>query len=500
MTRLRIVDTILQISVAIAIVSCGVALFAAWHWPLVGDAALMRYVVLLLHAGRAPYRQIVDINLPGSYLSEALAMWVFGAGAVGLRIYDGFLCLVIAAGAAALGGRDWRGQACGLLGGVLFVLLHLRDGVVEGGERDLLMAALVVLALVVLLRIPWTRSPAGFVLFELLIGATLTIKPTLLPLAFIPLLLHYLEPKRPRLSTSLIASGLGALLLPGMLVLLWLHQFGAIGAFLAVLRSVDAAHSRLAHQTLRALLSHAVAPVPAVFGLAGLLVLGSRAHTAETKLLLFASACGLLSFVVQWKGFPYQRYPFLALALILVAQVTARALRHEGWRPVLATLLILIMGAFLPPVYAGTIRSYTPAAPFESALAHALMDRHAQQGSVQCLDTVGGCINTLLDLHLVASTGYLYDCYAYQGSVAQQQRYRRALLAAIEAARPETIVLTNQFCLEQHYSFDRVEQWPELKEFLLRNYRLDQAWQTDRPVRWWHQTEIPPAYRLFTRK
>ena len=500
MTRLRINDTVLRISLMIAVASCGFALYWAWHWPLVGDAALMRYVVLLLHAGRAPYRQIIDINLPGSYLSEALAMRVFGVGAIGLRLYDGFLCLLVVVCSAALGEPGWRGRSCGLLGGLLFVLLHLRDGVVEGGERDLLMAALVVLALTTLLRVPAKWRAAGFLVFELLIGATLTIKPTLLPLAAMPLLLHRLRPQRLKLRAGMMAASVGALLLPGVLVLLWLHQYAAVEAFIAVLRSVDAAHSRLAHQTLGALLGHAFAPVPAVFGLALLLAFGLRVHDVETKLLLFATACGLLSFVMQGKGFPYQRYPFLVLGLILVARLIAQGLAGEAWVAVVACVLIVLMGAALPPMYARTIRSYTRTAPFENALGRDLVSRKVQQGSVQCLDTVGGCINTLLDLHLVASTGYLYDCYAYQGSADEQKRYRGALLDAMESARPQTIVLTNQFCLEQHYSFDRVDQWPELKDFLLRNYRVDGEWQTDRQVRWWHQPESPSAYRIFTRR
>ena len=59
-----------------------------WHWPLVGDAVLVDYAVFLLEHGMAPYRQIVDVQMPGTYLVDWLVLHVFGTGAIGLRLFD----------------------------------------------------------------------------------------------------------------------------------------------------------------------------------------------------------------------------------------------------------------------------------------------------------------------------------------------------------------------------------------------------------------------------
>src|ERR1700753_241266 len=67
----------------------------SWHWPLVGDASLMHYVVFLAQHGLTPYRTIVDVNLPGSYFSEAAAIYLFGHGAIAWRLYDISLALVL---------------------------------------------------------------------------------------------------------------------------------------------------------------------------------------------------------------------------------------------------------------------------------------------------------------------------------------------------------------------------------------------------------------------
>ena len=62
------------------------ALVSSLHWPLVGDASLMHYVVFLERQGLVPYRDIIDINMPGTYFVEAASMQCFGDGALGLRL------------------------------------------------------------------------------------------------------------------------------------------------------------------------------------------------------------------------------------------------------------------------------------------------------------------------------------------------------------------------------------------------------------------------------
>ncbi len=494
----RLADWLVALACVVAAVSCALALAAAWRWPLVGDAALMRYVVFLLHAGCAPYREIIDINLPGSYFVEWCAMHVFGAGAHGLRLYDGVLCALAIIGVVVLSAHGLRARLCGLLAGLLFVLIHLRDGVVQGGERDLAMAVLVLLAYAVLLRRPFRGRPGGIVGFELLVGLTLTIKPTLLPLAIVPALQILLSGEKLSRRSAALAVGLVALLLPLAGMLLWLYGAGSLAAFVQVLGTVDAAHGMLAHETLWALLRHSVAPIAVVFGLAAVLLLRSKRKDTEMKLLLFGVVCGLLSFLAQSKGFPYQRYPFLLLGLVVIGRVVAGALGERGLTLAVGALLVVVSGLWLAPTYAATVRSYDASAPFEQALGGDLTARGAVNGSVQCLDTVGGCINTLYDLRLVQSTGFLYDCYAYEGT--DQRAYRDRFLNALEAARPRTIVFSSQFCLEQRYGFERIDRWPELENFIAKNYRMDGGWQARTTVRWWHQRETPPGYEVFTRR
>ena len=70
------------------------------HWPFVGDEAIIRYVNFLLSRGMTPYRTIADINLPGAYAADWIAVHVFGPSARAWRFFD--LTLLVIATAAAI--------------------------------------------------------------------------------------------------------------------------------------------------------------------------------------------------------------------------------------------------------------------------------------------------------------------------------------------------------------------------------------------------------------
>jgi hypothetical protein len=491
-------DLLLLLCGLVILVSAVVAIMAAWHWPLVGDSALMHYVVLLLHSGRKPYSEIVDINFPGSYLLEALSMRVFGPGQIGLRLYDGALCLLVCLGAVVLSGNDWRSRLCGLIAGLLFVLIHLRDGVIQAGQRDLAMVVIVLLAYVALLRWPVPVNLQCIFLFEVLIGFTLVIKPTLFPLFLLPIFFIRSGYKTNRKSLWI---GMIGLFLPVLLTCFWLHEQGSIRAAGRMLRLISESHALLAHKSVMFLVTHSVSPLAGLLLLCVVLCFTLRSpFDRETTLLLYGALCGLLSFIGQGKGFPYQRYPALLLILLCVFRFVARGFRETVYARAVALTIVVISCLWFAPRFAEGVRSYDQRAPFVEALTKALVERGAGPQEVQCLDTVGGCINALYNLHLTQSTGFLYDCYAYAGPEQSQQVYRRSLLEALTAAKPRYIVLSSQSCLEEKGAPERVSRWPSLQQFLGNRYSLDGYWAPSGPIKWWNQKELPPSFVIYRLK
>ena len=139
------------VALAASLSLCALLYFVwSWRWPLVGDASLIHYIGWLIGRGWAPYREIGDMNMPGSYLIEMAAMHLFGMGDVAWRLFD--FTLMVAAGASffviARSSRTVQrdGWMAGLYAACLFILIHGRDGLAQGGQRDLTMAVCLIVA------------------------------------------------------------------------------------------------------------------------------------------------------------------------------------------------------------------------------------------------------------------------------------------------------------------------------------------------------------------
>ena len=98
------------------------------HWPMVGDAALIRYRIFLLQQGWVPYQDFVDINMPGAYLATAIGMHLPGSADVSWRIFDFGLIAIAGAGYYLIARPYSRFAALFATGMLLLVHGHGRNG------------------------------------------------------------------------------------------------------------------------------------------------------------------------------------------------------------------------------------------------------------------------------------------------------------------------------------------------------------------------------------
>jgi hypothetical protein len=497
-SKARVDLAALFICLTVLVAGCFLSAYSAWRWPLIGDSSLIRYVIFLIHAGKAPYSQIIDINLPGSYLLEYLAMKSFGMGAHGFRMYDGLLCLLLCVFSYLLGNKDRRDSLFCLAGALLFVLIHLQDGLNEAGQRDLAIAVVVFGGLVTLIRQERLTLFSVF-LFEALIGFSLTVKPTLLALALLPFLLWKTFPDRSyRGVLRLIGVGLTGMAIPIVLMFWWLWSYHSVHAFITSIRSLDLLHGELGRKSFWFLMNHCTSPVIVLFVLwLAIIATGRLTLSNARKLLFFAALCGLLSYLEQGKGFSYQRYPFLAVGVVLVFLDFSKASKITGAPRILTLVGLCCVSFWFAPRFTLATRSFDTVVPFQESLEQTLRVR---PGAVQCLDTYGGCINALYDIRLEQATGYLYDCYLFTPANETRDRYRRDFLRAFDAARPATVVLTDQPCFDSVKTFDRLNAWPEFNRQLNRDYVVGSEWRSSRTYRWWSRAEAPTSYRIYTLK
>ncbi len=481
------------------------------HWPLVGDAPLFHYIVFLIRHGMAPYRQTVDLNLPGTYAAQWFVIRVFGSGAAAWRVYDfGLLAAVGIAMGAICGRRRWFAA---LFAASVFALIHGRDGLIQTGQRDLLMAALLLWACALLLAVgrgagAWASGLAG-----LLIGAATTVKPIAILLLPVWLLLLAVElGSRRRPWGRHVAAAGAAALVPLAAVAVALFRWHAWAAFLGIMGHLVPLHASMFRLSPWALVFGSVSSVMLGLFLAWLPVYSALRlwRGFQGRVLLFGFLFGVVSFVVQGRGYPYHRYPSEAFLLLLAGLAFAEGMRSKRAWIAGFSVAGLAFGALLivPRSLAAIDRFDWQHDPYGTALGRELtsLGERALDGKVQCLDQAGGCIAELYKLKIVQSTGFLYDCYLFVSpagafEAADQARYRNAFLQTIEKSPPAYFVVTSDECGVQprDFAYGKLAHWPQLNRLLTSRYSVIRDEKPRGTVAWGGVPEVPYGFRIYAR-
>ncbi|GGA71647.1 hypothetical protein GCM10011507_24060 [Edaphobacter acidisoli] len=486
------------------------------HWPLVGDASLMHYVVFLAGRGLTPYKDIVDVNLPGTYAVNWLVMHIFGTGALAWRLYD------IALGLAAAGAMTWIAwpvdRLAGPLAGALFFLIHGRDGIAELGQRDLLMAVLLLWAVALVLAAMQRGRIAFVAVAAVLAGFAATVKPTAAVFWLVTLIFVALSPTaRMWRRVWLWGMGLAPFLIAPVVELLVIDREGAWSRFWFVVARLDPLHNTLLRVPGRYFLAH---PLPStllpltVIGVVAVALRrheGSRLFSAIEALVGINFLCGLFSFFIQRKALPYHRYPADAFLILLLCLIFFHAVNERQVSKALvftgAAGLLFASLVIAPQSLARTLRLRASADDFSTLLQGDLTHLEGASfggasldGQVQCIDFTAGCATTLYRMRLRESTGFLYDCYAFQPAAnAVVREYREEFHAALLARPPEVIVLSDQDCGHPD-SFGDIDRWPALEQFIQDDYVLVKQVTPPGPVRWADNSAVPYSYRIYVRR
>lgn len=493
--------------VSLSVILAGLSAFfviKTLHWPLVGDASLIHYVVFMLRHGHAPYRDIIGINMPGMYLIDWAEIKIFGGGSLAWRAFDLSLmaiataCMVIIA---------WRyNRFAGFFAAALFMLVHGRDGIPQTGQRDLIIAVLVLL-FTTLLFLAIRNNESWFALFAgFFIGAACTIKPTGILFALALLTLGFvLRKKNAAFGWRLVAMATAGFLIPIAAVLIFLGYERSLAAFWTMMLGLMRFHASLAHRSLGFLLLHSISPLlPLIFPWLYLVIRTRCWRSSEHATLLVAIVWGLFSYCVQGKGYPYHRYPLLAFLLLSMAILFSTACHRKGFDRILGAAALLTGVLVIAPSSAIMASRYdwrnqefiTMLQSDLNQLGGVSLSNH-----VQCMDTTAGCINTLYRMKLMQSTGFLYDCYFFppgQNEVTEQlrERFWKELLAN----PPRIFIVSNQLCWGQTKGYDKLSRWPQLNLYIADNYILFKERTPPDPVRWWSRVQAPLGYRVYLHK
>lgn len=449
-------------------------------WPLFHDAPLMHYVAWRILEGDVPYRDLFDMNFPGTYLLHLGVVGLLGSGDGAWRVFDlGWLAATV--GAIAWYGRPFGARAA-WLGGLLYAGYHLSAGPVQAGQRDFLLLLPLFLALGWTAR-HWETGRWGDLMWAgLAMGVAAILKPTPVLLwaalglgASIPAYRRgdgVWEPPALMLAAGLIpVAGAG----------LWLAWLGALRPFEELLVGyVLPIYSRIGRVGLVGYISPRhwafVALTLGVGALAAWRAWASGGLGPRRGLLILGIAYGGLHYVAQGKGWGYHLVPLVAFGGSLAASWIEDAREERRW-------VAGMMAAGLALLLVATgLKGYP-----NHGLGPEVRRRIAQEGdleaaaaacgaggqSVQALDTAHGAIHALLNAHIAQPTRFIYDFPFFH---AVDQPYvsglRQELIGGLQHRPPACIILMEEGWPDGGY--ERFTQFEALAALLVSDYRLSQ--------------------------
>jgi hypothetical protein len=466
------------------------------HWKQVNDPAQLHYLCFLMDHGMAPYRDLLEINMPGTYLVNWSVMHSLGGGSAAWRAFD-FALMGMAAGAmiAIAWPYEWL---AGVFGATLFILFHGRDGAGQAGQRDFIIAALLLCAYAFLFESFRSRRIGLMFGFGLSAGIACTIKPIPLPFALLLLILAAVRFRREGESVrKALLYALAGLLTPLAIVGAFLVSKHALGSFWYLLRVELPFYETLGRVPVSTLLKLMATPSTRALAIITLAIAVMKRDwwNWEGKLLVLGILFGVASYLGQGKAFPYHRYPMLAFLFLFAGLQIIPALRAQRRVRSLAIAGVTFV-VVLAPLYVREASRKVWDPKFADSLTTDLSHLGGQQlsGHVQCLYTPADCDTVLYRMRLMQSTGLFYD-YLIFGSPQQRVIHdsRGKFWPQFQSNMPEVVVVgSGLFPSDRGYG--KLDSWPLFEQELARDYYL------------YDDRSFPPAeagrkaYRIYVRK
>ena len=450
---------LLTLRILFTLILCAAVVFyvdKSIHWQVMWDTSIMHYVNFLIAHGLAPYRDIVDINLPGSYFMEGLAMHIFGGGDLGWRLYDYTLLLILIVSLIVIAWPyDWF---AGLFAGVFFLVIHGSEGALNAGQREELMTTLIVAAYALLFGSMRCRKPLLLLPFGALLGIAASLKPTSAPLGLMLLLMAAIGLRKRSLKiTPYLAYGFIGMLLASLTSIGFLYRYHAFHAFVVIFKRLAPYYASVGntpkHQLLGVLLHRKYCLIAAI-GVP--LLFANKAENSwenwERIALCVGIAFGIFSYIAQGKPFDHHAYSFVVFITILASIEFVKALKKSTWIHLVA-LSCISLGVLdvMSSMTFKTTQGDTLTAEL-NAENDALKDDLTRLGGsglqhqVQCFDMVSSCFATQYRLRLMPYTTFMGD-YMFFGPRGKPPLpyYRTIMWDQLQRNPPQVIVLTNQW-------------------------------------------------------
>jgi hypothetical protein len=499
--RLRRLDAL----TALALPTLGVAVYAlvrALHWPMVHDASILNYIGWRISEGDVPYRDLFDMNMPGTYAFHALLALAPGSWDTRTGVAN-VLAVAAASGlswfwAARVSGR----RSSGMFAAAACVFFCLSFGSWNVLQRDLLlmipaMAGLIVASSAVRPSL-WRLAVAG-----VCFGLASSVKPQALLIGSAYWCAVVLNPEAWREARPQLGRRLGAMVL-GVAVawaplLAWLAVKGGIGEFVrtilpfnaGVYAQIDAGVLQRSNKSLLKLFVF-----PELLRITGERVLRLVFLSAAVYNLAFdrtsvarltaglAALAGAALFLLQLKGWWYHLFPCYVLGSVVLGDLMGELQPPEGPRRPGVVLKVAIVAALATTAHSSLMAvNPTPLASDSretrtAGLVETLRPLVVGGKTLQILDTGQGGAEVLLRLQLKLPTSMLYEYPLFLSALGPSfdrepvRRLNERFLTELVSARPDYLLIFRDGW--PRGGFDRLQWNDRLHRFVEDNYRVIQ--------------------------
>jgi hypothetical protein len=457
---------------------------ASLQWRMAHDAPTEIYVAFLMDRfGRIPYRDLWEINLPGSFFAYmAIGKLIGYTNDFKFRLFDlAYLIALCGLSARWLRQLGWK---IAWAAPVLFGLVYLHVGAAQSLQREYLMLLPAMLSLFLATEAPRLNDCIRATLVGLLFGLAATIKPHFaigFPVALLggyqtimarnkPIPLSF----RRWVALSLLA-GIG-FAAPLIAIAAYMITSGGLPYYLDIFRNYYPLYANVTRDLqivkgyehtiylIRTFLSFggfALWFIPAVIG--AFVALSSDTLTAESRRRIMIIGLLVLAYsiypIFSGQFFGYHLLPFLYFLFMLTPLcflVNPKPSKTVwNWLPQIAFVLVLLVNVdFVPDTVSWAVTHYAPPQPAASPadgrvdeIATFLKNNLRPGDTVQPLDWVaGGVMQGMLEAQAEIATPYLTDMqFFHDVSKPYIQELREDFLRHLEQAPPRFIVEYKQY-------------------------------------------------------
>lgn len=434
-------------------------------WHMVHDAPIFMYFAYLIdHFNYVPYRDLFDVNLPGTYLIYRVVGRLFGYSDLAFRYFDLlYLSAILTMTWLCLKKISRQVAWCSV---VLFGLLYLEYGPIMSVQRDYCIILPVTVALLIASSFPALNAVVKSILVGFLFGVAATIKPHApigLPLVILFQAWEARQHDNKRGSTlflfiKIILAAIIGFAIPIIIMFLYLWRTAALTQFLdmagnywplfgslsGTFEVIPGIH-RIAYliNEYSKLGSQALWLVPAGLGVYLSLFHSTLTDVQKRLVLLLLGLAVMYSIYPVFAGKFWQYhwllfyYFVILLGSLCLVEQAGKANRLRRRLPIGLLLLTIFLGLLTPELLLAQFlkvgyRSWNPQNGRVGEIASYLKSHMNAGDTVQPLDFTGGAIHAMLLAKAEIATPYPYDIlFYYPVSSSYIQNLRQKFLISL---------------------------------------------------------------------